>query len=87
MSHVKTRLSRKVGRDKKRRDVLEAIAVLQVRDDGRFLWGGGSGDGKKWKDSRSIVEGRTMTFIEELVVGGEREIIMMLRFLLGQDGR
>lgn len=41
MSHVKTRLSRKVGRDKKRRDVLEAIAVLQVRDDGSFLWGGG----------------------------------------------
>lgn len=87
MSHVKTRLSRKMGRDKKRRHVLEAIAVLQVRDDGSFLWGGGSGDGKKWKDSRSTVEGRTMTFIEELVVGGEREIIMMLRFLLGQDSR
>lgn len=61
--------------------------MLQVRDGGGFLRGGGSGDRERWKDSRSTVEGRTMTFSEELVLGGEREIIMMLSFLLGQEGR
>lgn len=41
--------------------------MLQVRDGGGFLRGGGSGDGERWKDSRSTVEERTMTFTEELV--------------------
>lgn len=37
--------------------------------------------------TQGVVEERAMTFSEELVLGGEREIIMMLSFLLGQEGR
>ena len=54
--------------------MLGAMAVLQVRNDGGFLGGGGNGNGERWRDSRSTVEGRTMTFTEELVLGREREI-------------
>lgn len=43
--------------EEERGDLLEAVAVLQLRDNGGFLWGGGSGDGERWKDSRSTVEG------------------------------
>lgn len=53
--------------------MLGAVAVLQVRNDGGFLGGGGNGHGERWRDSRSTVDGRTMTFTEELVLGRERD--------------
>jgi hypothetical protein len=33
---------------------LEAITVIQVRDDGGLDQHGGNGDGEKWSDSESI---------------------------------
>lgn len=58
MPRVKNRLSRKVRGDRQGKGVLlEVLAVLQVRSEGGFFWGEGSGDKERWKDPRSTIKG------------------------------